>query len=579
MQLKGKDVLIYDIETDSLDVKFAKLKWFGAYSFKTDEYYLLEYNQINAKQIVKLINDHHTLVGYNNITFDNVILVSEAERDLFEYKNVIDLFDVCKKRLIYMGLKPKNYKLKTINETLKLCEQSKGEIDYNIFKKDSWNENEIFEIITYLKQDIILTKLLFEYFFEQFKPLREYLSQKDKDKFIDIKSSLASLSYRVICNLSGLKPEFLSKEEQSQIERQTFDGGHHIEPRFKKVKGNIVSIDFVSYYPHCIMQGNLFSKKENCWNGKPYFNLKGSYDDSEFGKVENALKTIFLKRLDAKKNKDQPKNLSYKIVINALYGLTGHSAFKSLYSPQTASDCTLIARTGLKKLAKLLEENGFKVLYGFTDNVIVLIPEESSLKELMMLVDKFIYAFKESVPFPQDTFKLEVDKELKFIWFVSKNCYLWVDNQNKIGYKSTLLNVNTPELIMKLFNDYMTPKIIKELDINFSEEELIEQIRLLLKENYKLCAEEHNVKEKEQYTSKTSLEYQISSKYGEGKHLLIPNNKGIGVGLAKSTRDKIGVRYCTIEEFQSNKLTEQNIYLDKLLQHLKPFLNKQENLI
>ena len=40
-----RDVLVYDIETDSLDVKTAKIKFFGAYSYINDEYYLLGDNR------------------------------------------------------------------------------------------------------------------------------------------------------------------------------------------------------------------------------------------------------------------------------------------------------------------------------------------------------------------------------------------------------------------------------------------------------------------------------------------------------------------------------------------------------
>ena len=59
------------------------------------------------------------------------------------------------------------------------------------------------------------------------------------------------------------------------------------------------------------------------------------------------------------------------IIINSLYGLTGNTSFKTLYNHITASDCTSMVRTWMKKLSKILEENGFQVLYGFTDNIMV----------------------------------------------------------------------------------------------------------------------------------------------------------------------------------------------------------------
>jgi DNA polymerase elongation subunit (family B) len=568
--LEKESVLVYDIETNCLDTKKAVCKWFGAYSYFNNEYYLLPYTEFN--KIKQLISLHRVLIGFNNNEFDNQILENQHQVS-FKYKNIIDLYEVCKKRLDKMGIKPTNFKLKTIIETLKLDDLGKSEIDYDLYQKDEWTLKEIIEVKKYLKQDVIITKKLFEWFFEQFKPLREYLSLEDKRKFVDVKSSLASLSFRVICNLAGLKCEF--KDNNEILQRQSFAGGHHINPRRNKIKGNIVSIDFVSAYPHALMQCNLFSSKMDGWNGKPYFNIKGTYDNQNFGKVESALKLIFLERLKAKKEKDKAKNLSYKIVINALYGLTGNPAFKTLYNPITAGDCTSIVRTWLKKLAKTLEVNGYEVLYGFTDSVMVLIPEQSNKEELMFVVDKFIETIKSQVPFPQDTFKLEIEKELKFIWFVAKNCYLWVDNKNEVGYRSTLLNSNTPLLIMKVFNEYMKQKIIKELDINFTEQELTEQVKIILSKDISLSGEEYNTDSLDKYISKTSLYYQISEKYGAGKHLLIPNLKGIGVGRAKSTQKKIGVRYCTIKEYNDNNLKIEDIDIFQLLKHLKPFYQTQ----
>jgi DNA polymerase elongation subunit (family B) len=176
-----------------------------------------------------------------------------------------------------------------------------------------------------------------------------------------------------------------------------------------------------SSYPHALLMGNLYSGTENeGWNGGGYFNIKGNYNNKEQGKIELALKDILLERLKAKKAGDKVKSNAYKIVINGTYGLTGNAVFKSLYNPITASDCTSMGRTWLKKLAKTLEENGFEVLYGFTDNVILLIPEQSNKEELMYVVKKFIEEVKSHVPFPMESFNLELETEMKFIWFVAK---------------------------------------------------------------------------------------------------------------------------------------------------------------
>ena len=574
-------ILVYDIETDSLNIDKAKVKWFGAYSYLDDKYYLFDHTK-NC-QIKDLISKHKVLVGFNNKNYDNPILENYGID--FKYKILVDLYEISapkgdngyglynKNKLPQMGYKLKKYLMKSIIESLGLDESSKGDIDYNVFKKDNWSEEEIKEINKYLKQDIVLTKKLFEWYEEQFKPLKEMLPQKEQDKFTHIKASLSSLSYQIICHKTGLPVEWNDKKP---ITNKTFSGGHHIEPRWKSVKGNIIEIDFTSAYPHALMMGNLYSPSKKGWNGNGYYKIEGTYNNKEFGKIETSLRDIFLERLKAKKNGDKAKNLSYKIVINSLYGLTGNYKFKSLYNPTTAADCTSMVRTWMKKLAKTLEENGFSCLYGFTDSIFVKIPDGLDKKVLMFLVSRFIEEVKSNTSFPQETFDMGIEEELKFIWFYAKNCYLWVTNENQVKYKSTLLNTNTPKLIMNVFDSYIKSKIIKDLEINFTEKELLEQIKELLKKDISLVAEEHNVKPIEDYKVKTSLQYQISEKYSTGRHFLIPNIKGVGIGKAKSTKKKIGIRYCTEEEFNKSKLNYDDVDLSQLIKHLKPFIQKSQ---
>jgi len=193
----------------------------------------------------------------NNLEDDN----------LFEYKVQVDLLEISapkgnkgygennKNRLVQMGYKLKSFKLKNIIEKLKLdTEGTKGDINYKIFQRDEWSSEEIIEIKKYLKQDIVLTKKLFEWYEEQFLPLRKFLPTKERENFLHLKSSLSVLAYNIICNKADLKVEYGEKEKV-----ESFSGGHHLEPRWNLVAGNIIEVDFTSAYPHAIMMGNLHS--------------------------------------------------------------------------------------------------------------------------------------------------------------------------------------------------------------------------------------------------------------------------------------------------------------------------------
>lgn len=569
----NKDTLVFDIETDSLDVSAAVPKWFGAYSYLTEKYIMVNCSDKSA--VKQLLQEHKYLIGFNIKGFDIPILKNYLEETVFDYKIILDLYECLapkgsnygkfnKGRLAQMGYKLDNHKLKTIVEALGLDSENKGNIDYNLFKKESWSEEETAEIKKYLTKDVEITKKLFEWYSAQFEPLTKFLSEEDVRRLKHLRTSMSSLAYQIICNKAGLPFEWNDEVPENM---QSFSGGHHIEFRNDLTRGNIVELDFTSAYPHALIMGNLFSPVINGWKGSDYFNLQGTYNDKQQGKIESALNEIFLERLKAKKSGDKAKNQAFKLIINSIYGLTGNYRFKSLYNPITAADCTCIVRTWLKKLAKLLEENGFTCLYGFTDSIYVLVPEGSNKEELMFVVGSFISEVKSKMPFPLDTFGLGVQEELKMIWFISKNCYLHVGIDNEVKYKSTLLNKNTPQIVLKVFEEYMKPKIVSELDVNFTLSELEEQIKLALKDSPELSAELHKVGEVSEYKVQTSLQYQISERYGSGDHLLIPNTVGVGVG-----RD---LRYCTLQEFKENKLCVEDINLKKVLLWLKPFVRNK----
>jgi DNA polymerase elongation subunit (family B) len=571
----NKSILVYDIETDSKNSEKANLKWFGAYSYVTEKYYLLD--NTKKEDIKKLIQDHKYSIGFNNESFDRPIVERFLEENVFDYKITLDLYQCLapksihspqnKGRLVTMGYNLENYKLKTITDALSLG--AKGEVDYKIFQKDVWSEEERKEIKKYLQQDIEITKKLFEWYWEQFAPLIKFLDKEDVRKLKHLKCSTSSLGYMAICNKAGLKAEW--NNEKPEI-RPTIIGAHHIDFREDLTKGNIVSIDFASMYPHNILQGNLFSPCETGWNGGDYFDLQGTYDIKEQGKIEKALKEIMLERLEAKKNGDKTKSLAYKIVINAVYGSTGNYCFKHLYNPVTANDTTAMGRTLLKKLAATLELNGFRVLYGFTDGVYILIPEGLNKEILMMVVQSFIDEVKKNVPFPLDTFKVELEQEIKMIWFYAKNCYLWVTKNDEVIYKSTLLNKNAPKVVLELFENYIKPKIVKELDVNFISDELEREIKKLIERDVSLVAEKINAKELDTYKVQTSIHYQVSEAYGSGDHLLIPNTALVGVGKDKGTKIRKPLRYCSLKEFKENGLTASDVDMSKLLKWIKPFL-------
>ena len=100
--------LVLDIETSAIDpagreisihaqfdayVEFADVKWFGAYSFKNDELYLL--NTITERdKIIELLSEYEILIGFNLEEFDIPILKNRDFIDKEKKYTYIDCMQI-----------------------------------------------------------------------------------------------------------------------------------------------------------------------------------------------------------------------------------------------------------------------------------------------------------------------------------------------------------------------------------------------------------------------------------------------------------------------------------------------------
>jgi len=555
---------IIDIETDSLDVVTAQLKFFGALDCETGEVTILDYTQ--KTKIRNYIKSHKVLVGYNIRGFDEPILKTYGV-SLFGH-TFVDLYQCLappgldtyssghKNRL--KDINPdllrqlKDNKLDTIVKVLGLDDKGKIEMDYNILKKNSWTIQEKNLIEDYLKQDLLIENKLFLWYKNVFQPLESYLPEEVVAEYKHLTCSTGTLAYRVMCHQLGLVEEYedevIARSLKSQSEK--IEGGHHIHARWEKVRGNIICRDFVSHYPTIMIMYNLLDKE----------------------KLE-VLTRLLNERIQAKKNGDKAKALALKVPINSIYGILGNPTFKQIYNPRAASECTRLGRELLRRYAQTLDVAGFIPLYGFTDSVYVGIPKGLTEEDLNAITDHYIQTIKKEAPTQVDSFNLGIDGRIKFIWFIEKqdNQYLYVTTDNKIKIKGSLFDKNTPESVRTLYEDYIKPKILSELDINFTKEELVEKLIELIFTNPLIAAEEYNVKELSNYCVTTTMQYQISNRYGAGRHKLIPNNAGVGVGQ--------DINYCTLEEFNAANLTIENIHVGKMIKYIEPFYSTKEKVV
>ena len=506
------DVLIFDVETSSPhDISHpdyrstATVKWFGAYSFKDQQYYFFDYKE--KESIQKLINDHKIVVGYNSKSFDLVVCENKINQFNFDYKIKIDLMRVLfvpevrksvresiikvKGRILKDLLK--NHKLKHVGEVLGLSVE-KGDIDFRILHKMSWTKEEVNDILKYLWKDLVLTKEMFEYFYEEFLPMKSFMSEDDQRKYNWYRTSTGSYTYKVVCYQAGI-PEKYPEDDERQYKK--YEGGYVAMPIKESHSGKIYLLDFTSAYPHAFMMGNLYSHSCSCceehekWKGNSLFPVKGNYCQKQMGKIEKVIEKLYNLRLEYKKNKD-PREFAVKVLINTLYGISGSSTFKSLYSITTAADCTLMARQMIKHARTRFNEVGYELIYTDTDSVYLRDPFNDESK-LLRVRDTIIDDIKSNVPFIKNTFNMIIDDRIKAIWFFTddhgefkKKNYIYITEKNNIEMKGIALIKSDCSRLAKIVYSRLKPLIKKNTNIKFDRMFVEEIVMELIKEDLRL---------------------------------------------------------------------------------------------
>lgn len=606
-----ENTLIYDIETstygsDVTETGKHKLKFFGAYSYKTKRYYF--YENVEYDKIEKIIKDHKFLVGFNNKFYDNPILEQEGYN--LNFKIIIDLYKIIQQRMGSIKFKGsvltyhlKSLSLDNVTKTLGLTNEdtSKLKIDYSILDKEKLTFDEMIEWKKYTLRDIDITKKLWEWLFNMFDDWKHHLNEDDIKKLKHITAAPSVYAYKVICNKTGLK------EEYSDIKTYTdlTDGAYVAYPAIEKLSGNIYCLDFASLYPHIMIQCNLFgrNKKEaKGWHGNNIFNPMGFYDKDELSPVSKALQEIYLERKEYKKHKD-PKEYGLKITMNTVYGLLRNSLFKNVYDDIAGNDCCILGQEWIKYAIKVYKDNGYNVFYGDTDSIYL--EDVFDDKEKMLKIKNDIITYiKDSIPFPAETFDMDIDYEIDFIHFFKnpnikgeeenlseedlknktelnllKKNYIFVYKdfnkdgtfEKKVFVKNLgLVKRSNSDLSKKIFWEKMSHYILAEHKAKFANEQIKEWIKEYLDNDIFLIAKRISVKNKKNYKSTSCINVQVHDyipkgekfKLGVGNHFLLPNKKfGVGKGLSK---------YCTFEEYKQY-LSYNDLNLNVVMKELHYF--------
>lgn len=658
-------VLVYDIETyaeypDGREINirtnfddyllYAKCKWFGCYSYKDNKEYYLETSK-DRKLIMNLLLRHHILVGFNNEEFDQPIIINNGLTGSKKY-NQVDCMKILgnstfrdkngykfKGRGDLMEYKFKKNSLQHMAEVMKLDFQ-KSEIDYKIFKKDIYTDEEKKEIIKYLKNDVMANKCMFDKLWTYWMPFTEIINWKFVVDLSWIKSSIASLIYKSACHSLNTEPTY--SEKKGKLEDM---GGRVLEPKYEEVS-NAWYIDFSSLYPHIFCMFNLFGEVskdyKNAWHGNDLFKVKGYYDVSYQHTLAKAVQEKLKQRTDLKKNDpENPMIYTLKIWLNGLYGIARSTLFEKVHTENCGWDCCWLGQQIQEYTQKELIKKGYECVYGDTDSLMIIGTKKAHNDEdyIKICLKKIIGTILENVPFSVETFTMDIETFIEYMLFpfsdqahVDEDTRKILNSPGKVeGYikdeedgKNIIIDTRTNKIVkrgrswikerkgkkknylylykkenelkaklvglpikkdnatnlgIKIYKEVLEPKILKEKKAKFPREFIDMNITNYLKnkEIMQLISREFKVKPFNTYkipkgkTEPTGIYSQISKGYfndGEGIINLIKNKK---IGKAGK-----GTLYCTVDEAVQEKLTIDDLDLEKLYNELEPFIEYVE---
>lgn len=440
------NILILDLETNSLDTDYAEIKVFGAYDPYLDKYFIYKWTDENIAKVVKLIHSYNIIITFNGINYDLPILKRFGVPIDFKHIDVYNIFKHKRTQLI----NPKgfdSYSMKALVLQLGLDSVGKGEIDYAIFKKDKWNAQEQALIITYLKQDLLLTWKLWKYLVDKFEVFAKYIPEKDRILYKHITTSLPLLAYKIICH--GARVVELYDE---MPKAKNFPQPIVTKPR-RHIVDNGVLLKFNPLYAHIIMQFNLASTECECcqgsegkFHGRNYYIVKGYYCQKNFGRIEK-----FLQRLYTEAKNSPEIALVSNIVSDNIYEVFTNPLFYSTYNPNAAYDMYSLAKQQLKLLVRKFEDAGFLIVYIDVDEVFIQVPNDKTMPELLHSRDSIIEFMRSKMPFPSETFNLELCAQLSYLRFfknpnpadpfLRKGEYVYVTDTGLVGNKGVSENI------------------------------------------------------------------------------------------------------------------------------------------
>ncbi len=316
-------------------------------------------------------------------------------------------------------LKLNSYTLKNVYEAM--SNDKKLVVDkLHIFKMWDGTREELEELARYNLNDAFALQKVYD----PLIPIMIELSRVTGDVLGDVcVSTTGQLVEFMLMRHSTMSDELIPNKPSEQETRERLRNpieGAYVKTPEPGIYSKLVLFDFRGLYPSIIISHNI-DPSSLCAECTEYYE---SPTGDKFSKGRKSIMPYILKYLVEQRStvkkayKKDPSNMvlgsrsqALKIVSNSFYGYLGYARSR-WYSRECAASVTAWGRQYIKAVMDRSEEKGFKVLYGDTDSVVLILGSNSKEDAL-----RFLQEYNKSLP---ESMELELEEFYSRGVFVGK---------------------------------------------------------------------------------------------------------------------------------------------------------------
>jgi len=408
------------------------------------------------KAFIRLVNEYkpEVIVGYNSDMFDWPFIAKRAEKlgitPMFNGRalgfvrrgrgtapylpgmNPTDLY-IFVRNILSPYLQAETLDLGTVAD--ELIGETKTDIGGSDGIQEAWNDPEkrrrLFE---YSLQDAKVTYNLAEKIMPMIYELSKIVGQTIFDTSrLPSGQMVEWLLMRAAFKRNMLIPNKPKSEIFSERYAQRYVGAFVKEP-IKGLHHRIAVCDFRSLYPTIIMAHNISPDAVGCDHKECKKNSPENgvhFCTKKKGFMPELMESIFNTRMEVKASLKKlkkgskewvlakAKSNALKLILNSFYGYLGFAGSR-WYTLESAQAITAWGRKYIKEIMKVAESEGFTVIYGDTDSVMLNYPESHSDADFEDRVGDFMKRVNDSLPKP---IQLDLEGIFKTGLFVTKKRY------------------------------------------------------------------------------------------------------------------------------------------------------------